>query len=330
MKKLISFSLIILMLTCTACNSNISTDKQTAEKPSTIAYHTEMIENLPDYNISENFTWQDYVDLHKEDFRPEIFYSNYFKYYFYHGTDEPSESYTYWIKDGISGDFKYSVYENNKILITDYIGNDAHVTIPDTIDGYEVIALGNGVFDPKSSVSPFKSKNRTLKSIIMSDNIVFIGSAFQNCSSLEAVKLSKNIIAVSDSFHGCKKLKEIELPESLRSICGAFEMCHSLKEVIVPPNVEELSSESFLECQNLERVTLSPKIKVIEGNTFLNCRKLDELIIPENTQLKIVYGNSLDGTKIDISIFETIDGVYIRQNGEVQLNSPQIYTYKFS
>ncbi len=329
MKKFISFSLIILMLTFTACNSNISSDKQTAETPSTIVYPSN-VENLSDYDISENFTWQDYVDSHKDDFRPEIFYSDYFQYYFHHGTDEPSENCIYWLKDGAIGDFKYSVYENSKILITDYTGNDAHVTIPDTIDGYEVVALDNGVFEQKGSVLPFEAKNRTLKSVTMGNSIVYIGSAFQNCVALETVKISDNIIALSDSFRGCKKLKEIELPESLRSICGAFKMCHSLKEIIIPPNVEELSGESFLECQNLESVTLSPKIKVIEGNTFLNCRKLDELIIPENTQLKIVYGNSLDGTKIDISIFETIDGVYIRQNGEVQLNSPQIYTYKFS
>lgn len=329
MKRVVSFCLCVLLLTFTACN-NTTSNKLTSTQQSTTEYYAEFVENLPDYNVSENFTWQDFVDLHKDDFRPEIFYSDYFQYYFHHGANESGENYTYRLKSGTSGDFKYSVYENNKILITEYTGNGTHVTIPDIIDGYEVIALDNGVFEKKNSVLPFELKNRTLKSVTMGDNIVYIGSAFRNCTSLETVKISKNIIALANSFDGCKKLKEIELPESLRSICGAFKMCHSLKKVIIPPNVEELSGESFLECLNLESVTLSPKIKIIERDTFLNCKKLYELIIPENTQLKIVCENSLDNTKIDINIFESIDGVSIRKEGEVDLNSPPIYTYNFS
>ena len=41
-----------------------------------------------------------------------------------------------------SGDFEYEVLDNDKISITAYFGSEANLTIPSTIDGYNVTEIG--------------------------------------------------------------------------------------------------------------------------------------------------------------------------------------------
>ena len=46
-----------------------------------------------------------------------------------------------------SGDWEYILGKENKVKITDYLGNEENVTIPDTIDGHyvnEILSLPKG------------------------------------------------------------------------------------------------------------------------------------------------------------------------------------------
>ena len=73
-------------------------------------------------------------------------------------------------------DYTYSEDSGNA-TITGYTGGDAEITIPDSIDGYTVTAIGDDAF----------SGNTDIVSVTISGSITSIGnSAFQNCSSLSA------------------------------------------------------------------------------------------------------------------------------------------------
>lgn len=91
----------------------------------------------------------------------------------------------------ISG-FQYEVKEDDKtIIITEYIGSEEKVIIPEKIDGIEVTAIGNSAF-----------KEKDIKEINM-PFIKEIGEvAFLDCDLLESVELFKGVIIGTDAFKG--------------------------------------------------------------------------------------------------------------------------------
>ena len=91
----------------------------------------------------------------------------------------------------ISG-FQYEVKEEDKtIIITEYIGSEEKVIIPEKIDGIEVTAIGNSAF-----------KEKDIKEINM-PFIKEIGEvAFLDCDLLESVELFQGVIIGTDAFKG--------------------------------------------------------------------------------------------------------------------------------
>lgn len=91
----------------------------------------------------------------------------------------------------ISG-FQYEVKEDDKtIIITEYIGSEEKVIIPEKIDGIEVTAIGNSAF-----------KEKDIKEINM-PFIKEIGEeAFLDCDLLESVELFQGVIIGTDAFKG--------------------------------------------------------------------------------------------------------------------------------
>jgi len=73
-----------------------------------------------------------------------------------------------------SGDFSYTVADG-LATITGYAGIGGDVTIPSTLDGYPVVAIGTSAFGGKTSIS----------SLSISEGVTSIGNnAFSSCSSL--------------------------------------------------------------------------------------------------------------------------------------------------
>ena len=73
----------------------------------------------------------------------------------------------------------YHILDANTVEVQSYAGTAASLTIPATVNGYNVVRIGDAAFEG----------NATLASIDLPDSIQTIGSrAFANCSSLSEVK----------------------------------------------------------------------------------------------------------------------------------------------
>ena len=89
--------------------------------------------------------------------------------------------------------FKYRI-ENGNAVIVSYLGSDKTVSIPSTLDGLKVTAIGEESF-----------KNSSAERIIIPDTVEYIDWF---------------------AFYSCKSLCEITLPSSVTSIAhGAFDNC---------------------------------------------------------------------------------------------------------
>lgn len=299
MKKLnITIFLILTMIFLTSCVPNVY-DKTTTE-PTTTDIATAIFKK-ESVKISDKFTWDDYLLIAERYSHPDITLCDYFSTYF-SGTEDNQN---FFVSEGESGDFKYRLFENKKVFITEYNGDASTVTIPSVIDGYEVIGV-TCRFD-KSEFLP----NISLKEVTVDDGIQYIGEAcFENCMMLEKVSLPQSLLCIDNgAFHGCEALSEIALPQMLNCIeDSAFFECGKLKQISIPDSVEYLGSYAFFSCSELECVKLSANVNQLHGSTFYNCSMLSSF---EAQNLKQAFEADFHNTKIDIdSLIE--NGVEIK------------------
>ena len=224
---------------------------------------------------------------------------------------------SYAVEIKTSGDYEYSLYNNNTVRIVSYKGNDKEVTIPDMIDGYNVVNIGLGAF----------SRCFNLESVVISENIERIEQrAFNSCVNLKSVEIGRDVVNIDESsFSGCDALSNITvknkntvydsrdncnaiietksntlkigcsktvIPNSVATIGeNAFDNCFDLKTIEIPSNVKMIGREAFVNCMNLEKITLSEGLEQIGDSAFRGCLNLKNVEIPNSV------------TKLGFSVF---------------------------
>jgi len=96
-------------------------------------------------------------------------------------------------------DYEYLVLEDSTVKITRYCGNENRITVPDSVNGCPVKALGAGAFQ----------NCRELLSVAVPESVAEIGDmAFAGCASLLAVLLPENLSQMGEHlFEGCERVK---------------------------------------------------------------------------------------------------------------------------
>lgn len=173
--------------------------------------------------------------------------------------------------------FDYSLDKQNQATITAYRGTAVNVFVPETLDGYPVVGIGNNAF----------KDNKKIRSVSLADSVETIGtSAFQGCTALERVGFpdSEKFVIIGDrAFYGCSKLEEVELPDSVTEIGdSSFYGCSKLEEIKIPDSVTEIGSWAFGKCTELSDVKLSKKLEVMKYAAFGDCDKITKIEIPKS------------------------------------------------
>ncbi len=150
-----------------------------------------------------------------------------------------------------SGDWIYLRYGDTAAVIR-YTGNETEVTIPDTLDGLPVVALGRKNGGDKI----FTDENRErVVTVHIPESVLLIGeNAFFNCVNLTGVNIPERIMTIQRFSFFRTGLKSIRLPEGLRTI----EVCafaHSaLEEITLPASVQWINDGAFEGCTALKEI----------------------------------------------------------------------------
>lgn len=193
-----------------------------------------------------------------------------------------------------TGDYVYQVLEDGKsVKIVQYKGQSLYVSIPSSVEGYTVSAIG---------ASSFMS-NETIKELEIANTVDTIES---------------------NAFTGCVGLQKLQIPGNVTVIeSGAFMDCSSLKSVTIYDGTETIDSFAFSGCKSLTELKLPNSIKIIDDYAFFNCSSLEELSIPKS--IGEFGGYVFEGTKWmqnQKSEFVIIgDGVLIKYTGEAKSKS---------
>ncbi len=155
----------------------------------------------------------------------------------------------------------YYTIEEGKVTITGVRYQREEMVIPETIEGYHVVAIGERAFyDYDNFVS-----------IIIPDTVTFIGQyAFWGCSSLETVELSENLVVLEYGvFESCPNLTKITIPDSIKTIGeSAFYGCSSLTAITIPASVTSISYQAFSNCSSLAEVNLPQTAISMKSDAF--------------------------------------------------------------
>lgn len=134
-----------------------------------------------------------------------------------------------------------SAYQMTGGVLRRYSGSESHVSIPSTVDGQAVTAIGSGAFE----------SNQTLRTVQIPNTVTRIGQ---------------------EAFSDCISLQSVSLPSSLTSIgIGAFDGCTSLDSVSVPSGTTSIDDDAFCGCTSLRSVTIPPSVQSFGDNVFDGC-----------------------------------------------------------
>ncbi len=175
---------------------------------------------------------------------------------------------------------------DGKITLTKYNGSLKSLKIPEVIDGYPVVALGDGIF--KGGVTD------TLVEITVGENITSIGnSAFYECAGRTIVIEGKLESVGEKAFFGCDGLKKVEFASGISEIpFEAFSGCTSLETVILSDTVASIGENAFKECSKLSLLIARSSLKSIADSAFLDCGALDKVYY---------YGSAEDWARTEIA-----------------------------
>ena len=211
---------------------------------------------------------------------------------------------------------KYGKVTINKLLRI----SEADLVIPETIEGYPVTDLADGLFkdcDGLVSItlpaSITKIGDNTfygchmLREVKGGGTITSIGSyAFYECNVLETFPDLSHADSIGDyAFFNCDAIASFsKLPLSLKSLgsyafsdCdglltfygsdlltsvgdGAFKGCDKLMSVGGCKNVQTIGSECYKDCKNLSNVSLGNKVTTLGFGCFSGCEKLGFITMP--------------------------------------------------
>ena len=121
--------------------------------------------------------------------------------------------------------FYYDVNYDGTVTVTGYSGTvSANLSIPSTIDGMPVAAIGECAF----------ADNETLRSVKLPESLRFIEmEAFDSCPNLESVTFSEGLISIGfDAFFGCESLGNVVIPSTVQSGIN-FTFCRAMTSVTV-------------------------------------------------------------------------------------------------
>lgn len=140
-------------------------------------------------------------------------------------------------------DFVCEDYGDGVWTLTQYLGDDKIVVVPETINGKAVEVIGSHVFAMSSPVRAVKLPDSAYKldGFVFGANedleIVVFGSGMREIGANERF---------SGPFHGCINLREVVLNDGVETIGQlAFSGCESLVSLDIPASVTEIDSIAF-------------------------------------------------------------------------------------
>ena len=196
-----------------------------------------------------------------------------------------------------AGDYSYTV-NGGFATITGYNGTGGVITIPSTLGGYAVVAIGDSAFLRCTSLTAVSIPNgvvsigegafadcTSLVSFTIPNSVTSIGfNSFYNCTNLLSVAIPDSVTYLGDAaFWQCSSLTSVTIPESVTAIGNeTFWDCSALTLIIIPDNATSIGYDAFQNCISLTSINIPSKVTYIGWNAFFHCTALTSVTLPDS------------------------------------------------
>lgn len=200
---------------------------------------------------------------------------------------------------GTSEEWEYSLDENNKATITGYKGEETEIRIPDMVDGYTVVAIGEYAFYAKSELksvkfpssleeigaSAFSECEALTGSLVIPEGVTKIGNyAFNGCGFTGTLSLPESLEIIEDhAFCNVEFSGELKIPSKVSVISeGAFENCDFFTgDLVIPEGVTEIERYAFSNCTRIgDDVIIAEGVTTIGECAFMGCMAVEKIYVP--------------------------------------------------
>ncbi|MCR5348343.1 MAG: leucine-rich repeat protein, partial [Bacilli bacterium] len=171
----------------------------------------------------------------------------------------------------------YLEYEPDKLMLFAAIDMPTSFTVPTSINGKRVTALGGDCFAHMDS----------LEEVVIPEGVEWLaGSCFSWCSHLTSVSVPSTITEFGNCmFDYCPSLTDVTLAEGITLIPnGTFSFCTALEHIDIPSTVTCIEDNSFVNCTALKSITLPAGLEELQEYAFWYCTSLQEVFIPANVK----------------------------------------------
>ncbi len=195
------------------------------------------------------------------------------------------------------GRYTYTV-TGGKATIVDVLSYDliditairGNVTVPSSLGGYTVVAIGDGAFGACDLITGITIPNSVksigtgafayctrLKSVVLPTGITSLSERiFENCA-LTNITIPNSVTSIGDyAFSDCP-LTSITIPNSVTSIGNYAFSYSSLTNITIPNSVTRIGDGTFYSCNALTNITIPNSVTRIGNYAFSNCSKLSSV-----------------------------------------------------
>ena len=192
----------------------------------------------------------------------------------------------------------FSINDAGTLIAANPKGN-VTVTIPETVRGISVRALGGALF---------KDCDYLEQVTIHSGVTNIMNGAFENCTALPSIEIPSSVACIGNrAFYGCTALASISIPDGVGEIgILSFCDCTALASIAIPGSVTTVGSSAFSGCTALTNVTFGNGVATISDRAFMGCEGLTGVSFPDSV---VTVGDSAFARCYGITSVTLGDGV---------------------
>lgn len=176
----------------------------------------------------------------------------------------------------VGGDYEYTVnMDQVTCTINKYTGVGGIVSIPSSLNGYQVSAIGNNAF----------KNNKSITNLTIPNTVTTIGEySFYGMTNLTDVSIPNSVTTIEAyAFQLDEKLLDIKLPERITTIGNqAFSNCYKLGNINLPNSITSMGYAILSNCQKIKTVTIPNQMTYVPNQMFVDCYALETVYIPSS------------------------------------------------
>ncbi|MDR0475535.1 MAG: leucine-rich repeat domain-containing protein [Treponema sp.] len=148
----------------------------------------------------------------------------------------------------ISGQFLVIGLGTSGITIASYTGSGSTLTIPESIEGIPVTAIGNGAFT-----------GCELTSVTIPNSVTSIGQNAFEGNKLTSIAIPDSVTSIGAGAFAGNQLSDVEIPDKVTTIGEKAFAGNQLTSIAIPARVTTFSVNAFSDNPGFSAINISPE-----------------------------------------------------------------------